>query len=221
MAGPRARLQQVALRPDRGRKRGDELFPDGVQRRVGDLGKKLAEIVVKKAGPARKHGQGRVVAHGSDRLRAVSHHRLEDEADFLLGVAELALEADQPRVLRGQRPAHAAGPRGRSGRAASQAPYGCSAARPSLTSSSSTIRPAAVSTRNIRPGWIRPRSTTLDGGHVEHAHLGGHDDDVVVGDPVAQRPETVAVELRADQGAVGERDRRRAVPRLHEQEWNW
>ena len=39
---------------------------------------------------------------------------------------------------------------------------------------------------------------------------------VVVGDDVARRPQPVAVERGADLAAVGEGDRRRAVPRLHQ-----
>ncbi len=52
--------------------------------------------------------------------------------------------------------------------------------------------------------------------HVEHADFGGHDDQVVLGDVVARRSQTVAIEHRADQPAVGERNRRRSIPRLHQ-----
>ncbi len=51
---------------------------------------------------------------------------------------------------------------------------------------------------------------------VEHAHLRGHDDEVVVGDEVAGGPQAVAVQRRADELAVGEGHGRRAVPGLHE-----
>ncbi len=51
---------------------------------------------------------------------------------------------------------------------------------------------------------------------VEHADLARHDHAVVVGDPVARRPQPVTVEDRADHGAVAERDRRGTVPRLHQ-----
>ena len=54
------------------------------------------------------------------------------------------------------------------------------------------------------------------GRDVEHADLGRHDDEVVLRDVVARRTQAVAVEHRADDRAVGERDRRRAVPRLHQ-----
>ena len=51
---------------------------------------------------------------------------------------------------------------------------------------------------------------------VEHADLAGQHDQPVVGDPEPSRPQTVAVEHRADDRAVGERHARRAVPRLHQ-----
>ena len=59
-----------------------------------------------------------------------------------------------------------------------------------------------------------PCARTFSGGDVEHAGLGGHDDQAVLGDDVARRAQAVAVEHGADHRAVGEGDRRRAVPRL-------
>ena len=56
----------------------------------------------------------------------------------------------------------------------------------------------------------------LVGRDVEDAGLGGHDDAVVGGDVVAGRAQAVAVERGADAHAVGEGDRGRAVPRLHQ-----
>ena len=53
-------------------------------------------------------------------------------------------------------------------------------------------------------------------GHRQHAGFRRHDDAVVIGDDVAGRPQAVAVERGADLPAVGEGDRRRPVPRLHQ-----
>ena len=78
------------------------------------------------------------------------------------------------------------------------------------------IRPCAVSTRNIRPGWRRPFAIDVAGRDVEHARLGRHHDPAVARDPVAAGAEPVAVERGADPDAVGERERRRPVPRLHQ-----
>jgi hypothetical protein len=52
-------------------------------------------------------------------------------------------------------------------------------------------------------------------GDRQHANLGGHHDNVIVGDHVAGRPQPVAVQRGADPDAVGEGDRGRSVPRLH------
>ena len=50
----------------------------------------------------------------------------------------------------------------------------------------------------------------------QHAHLGRHDDALVAGDEITRRPQAVAVEGRADLASIGERDRSRPVPRLHQ-----
>jgi hypothetical protein len=52
--------------------------------------------------------------------------------------------------------------------------------------------------------------------HGKHAHFGRHHHEIIVGDEIARRPQSVAVERRADLPAIGEGNRGRAVPRLHE-----
>ena len=52
-------------------------------------------------------------------------------------------------------------------------------------------------------------------GEIDDADLGCHDDEAVLGDPVAARAESVAVEDGAHHGPVGEGDGRRTVPRFH------
>ena len=56
----------------------------------------------------------------------------------------------------------------------------------------------------------------VGGRDVEHADFRRHHDEIVLGDVVARRPQAVAVEHGADHRAVGERQRRGAVPRLHQ-----
>ncbi len=69
-AGPRAGLQQVRLRADDGRQRGDHRLPDGVQRRVGDLREQLAEVVEDQPRPGGQHRLRGVGAHRADALGA-------------------------------------------------------------------------------------------------------------------------------------------------------
>ena len=56
----------------------------------------------------------------------------------------------------------------------------------------------------------------LAAGDVHNADLAGHDDQVVVGNPVAAGAQSVAVQDRTDHRAVREGDRSRPVPGLHE-----
>ena len=100
--------------------------------------------------------------------------------------------------------------------ASSHSRYGCCAASSRLISSSSTMRPFDVSTRKIAARMEPLLDQHVLGRDVEHADFGRHDDEVVLGHVVARRTQPVAIEHRADDGAVGERDRRRAVPRLHQ-----
>ncbi len=69
-AGCGAGGQQVQLRADRPGQRGHHLLADRVQRRVGDLGKQLAEVVEQQARTLRKDGEGCVGAHRTERLDA-------------------------------------------------------------------------------------------------------------------------------------------------------
>ena len=66
----------------------DELFPDGVDRRIGDLSEKLAEILIEKPGPARKYRESGIVAHRSGGFFGFLDHRQEDDLEFFLAVAE-------------------------------------------------------------------------------------------------------------------------------------
>ena len=85
-----------------------------------------------------------------------------------------------------------------------------------FSSSSSMMRPCSMSTSSILPGCSRHFLTILRSGMSSTPTSERHDDEVVVGDDVARRPQAVAVERRADLAAVGERHRRRAVPGLHQ-----
>ena len=96
--------------------------------------------------------------------------------------------------------------------------YGMPARRSAaLISSSSTMRPCSRSTKKIRPGCSRPFAHDVLGRDLEHADLGRHHDEAVLRDDVARGAQAVAVEHRADLAAVGERDRRGAVPGLHQE----
>ena len=81
-------------------------FAQAVDRWIGDLAERLAEVVVQPAIALGQHGQRRVVAHGTDGLGRFLHHRVQDELQLLergangqLAAAEFL--ADVQRGLRG------------------------------------------------------------------------------------------------------------------------
>ena len=94
--------EQVRLRPDERHQRHHQLFADRVDRRVGDLREELLEVVVERLVLVRQHRERRVVAHRADRLLAARRHRLHDELQVFLGVAEglLAVEQRHARLQR-------------------------------------------------------------------------------------------------------------------------
>ena len=60
--------------------------------------------------------------------------------------------------------------------------------------------PALLGVDQEHPARLQPAldERRRSGGDVEHADLGGHDDQVVLGDVVARGPQAVAVEHGAD-----------------------
>ena len=211
----RAGAQQVALGADGAAHRGDQLLADGVERRVGDLGEQLLEVVEQQAGAVGEHGDRRVGAHRADRLGAGARHRREEDLELLGGVAEHPLVLHHRRVLRREEVArrqvvevHEPGVE----------PLAVGLLRGQrlldlvVADDAAEVRVDEEHAARLEPALLH------DGGLVdrEHADLRGHHHEAVVGDPVAARAQAVAVEHRADHRAVGERDRRRTVPRLHQ-----
>ncbi len=216
-AALRSGLEEVALGSEEGLRSGDELLTNTIERRIRDLGEDLFEILVEVFRLLREHREGRVIAHRADRLHAGGRGGPEEHAQILVGVAEgeLALEdalfLDRLRGLRG---------------------------REILEENAVLVEPLLVGLRGVDALFhlvvgddaaflhVHEEHTTgaetpflhdrerVDVG--DNTHLRGHDDEVVLGYIVAARAETVAVEDRADHLSVGEGDRGRAVPRLHE-----
>ena len=94
------RIQQVAFRAQPHVRRGDDLFADAVDGRVGDLREQLLEVVVQHARLLRQRRQRRVVAHGADAFVAVARHRRHENALVFEGVAERHLALGERHRLR-------------------------------------------------------------------------------------------------------------------------
>ena len=87
-------LSRLPSRADGGLGGGDDLLADAVDRRIGDLGEELLEIIVKELRLVGEHGERGVGAHRADGFDAVAGHGRHEQPQLLEGVAEglLALE---------------------------------------------------------------------------------------------------------------------------------
>jgi hypothetical protein len=157
-----------------------------------------------------------VVAHRADRLDAVLGHRRDDHALVLERVAERDLPLKQRLVV-------GLIDLGRFRQVVEMdevlvqplAIRLCGRDRPLdflVLDNPALIRIDEEHTAGLQAALLHD----LVGRDVEHAGLRGHDDEPVFRDVETRRAQAVAVEDRADLLAVGECDRGRAVPRLHQ-----
>ena len=210
-----AGLQQVLLGAGGRLQGGDKLLPDRVQRRVGDLGEQLGEVVEQQPGPVGEHGDRGVGAHRADRLGPGRGHRPEQQPQFLLGVAAGPLPGGEFRGA-GQRPVpvgqvvqvHEAGVQ----------PLGVRVLGGQRRLDVGILEdPVAAGVGEEDPPRLQPALADHGGRvEVEHADLAGQDHQAVLGHPVPARAQAVAVEHGTCHGAVGERHAGGAVPGFHQ-----
>ncbi len=210
-------LEQIALRTDGGGGRRDQFLADAVNGRIGDLGEKLLEIIVEQLRFARQHRQRGVAAHRADGLDAVARHRGHDDAQVLEGVAKslLALQNAVCGTARG---------RNRIGRRDSK--FNRLPVEPVAVRLFGRNFQLDLLVRHDAPflGIDQEHASGLEAAllqdpvrrHVQHADLGGHDDQIVLGHVITGGPQAVAIQHGADLFAVGKGDGGRAVPRFHE-----
>ncbi|MEY9791221.1 hypothetical protein ABIE77_005780 [Sinorhizobium fredii] len=209
-------VEEIRPRTDERDKAHHQFLADRVDRRVGDLGEVLLEIGVKQLRLVGHRRDRRVGAHRTDRFLTGRRHRRHQQLGVFLAVAKGLLAVDQRHVAAQ-----------RAGLDRLQV----------FEDQLGVVEPPAV---GMLAGKRRLHLLVGDDAalfHVDQQHLARlqapllddlvlidrqhagfrrHDDAVVVGDDVAGRTQAVAVERGADLATVGEGDRRRSVPRLHE-----
>ena len=209
-------VEQIRPRPDDRDQAHHQFFADRIDRRVGDLREVLLEIGEQRLRLVRQRRNRRVVAHRADRFLAGRGHRRHQELEVFLRVAEGLLAIEQ-RQVRDRRFVGGAG---------QIFQHDLGAAEPFLVGMALRQRrlqflvgnePALVEIDQQHLARLQP--PLLDDvlfRNRQHAHFRRHDDAVVAGEQIARRAQAVAVERGADLAAVGEGDRGRAVPRLHQ-----
>ncbi len=209
-------LEQVGLGAEAGAKAHHDVLAHGVDGRVGDLREALLEVAEERRRLLGEHREREVVAHRAGRLLGVARHRREQDAEVFLGEAERQLASSQLVGLRRRRRGAA-----RLGQVLQADGAGFVPLAPRRRVGDDALGLALVEhaallevDREHRAGAKAPAVGDVLVGHLERAGLRRNGDPPVVGDDPAPGAQAVAVERRAQELAVGEGDRGRAVPRL-------
>ena len=88
-------VEQIRLGADKRHQRHDDGLADRVDWRVGHLGKQLFEVVVERFVFVREHGQGAVIAHGTQGFFPIGGHGCHQELEVFLGVTKRLLAVEQ------------------------------------------------------------------------------------------------------------------------------
>ena len=212
--------QQIRARADHRYQRHDQFLADGVYRRVGDLREILLEIIIEQPGPARENGNGRVGAHRPERVLPAGRHRLEKAGDIFLRISKSLLAIEQVGGA-----------------------VGCNGFRNHfdvvqvLQLILGGLQPFGIGSGGRKIGLYllildNPALFGVDQQHLagletpfpddivfldrENARFRGHDDMPVIGDAEPRWPQTIAVERCANLPPIGECNRRRSIPGLHQ-----
>ncbi len=209
-------VEDVRPRPDEGEQAHHQLLADRVDRRVRYLREVLLEIGVEQLRLQRERRDRRVGAHRADGLLPGHRHRRHQQPHILGGVAEGLLAIEQrhvrargPRLDRRQVLQHDLG-------ALQPVLVGVGEAERGLDL---VVADDAALLQVDEQHLARLQAPLLDDLLLrdrQHAEFGGKHHEPVIGDEVACRPQAVAVQRRADLLAIGEGDRRRPVPGLHQ-----
>ena len=209
--------KQVLFDPETGLQRHHDLLAQWIDRRVGDLGELLAEIIVQGPDLAGEHREGGVVPHRADRLLRALGEYAEHLVEFL-----------QRNLKQFLRSAKLCGIRTVQVLRLFLAP-GFQAHRVLLQPRATW--PATLQVVLDHRRCQQPAGTGIHRQHIAgcetsagdhllrcgfcHAALRGEGDDPVACDNVAGRAQTVTVHDAGSIAAVGQHDAGRAVPRFH------
>eukprot|EP00123_Amoebidium_parasiticum_P018834 comp24298_c0_seq1/m.45560 comp24298_c0_seq1/g.45560 ORF comp24298_c0_seq1/g.45560 comp24298_c0_seq1/m.45560 type:complete len:1025 (+) comp24298_c0_seq1:2711-5785(+) len=202
--------------------RHDDLLAEGIDGGVGDLGKKLLEVVVDQAGLLAQAGKGCIVTHRAQSLLGALHHGLDQHVDVLDGPAK-GLQAavlehagavlDQVVVCillvqLGQQVRHADG--------LSIKPLleglggGHLVLELGIVHDKMLLRVHQQHAARLQAALCQH----VLKGCVQHTDLGAHDHAVVIHDVVTGRAQTVTVENGTNVATIREGEERRPVPGL-------
>ena len=188
-----------------------QLFPQGINRRVGDLSETLLEIVVEKMRLVGEHCQWDVISHAEGGLLPECGHVSDDQIEILCGETHGGLQSQQVEFsnLLGLGPrlwTHIA--------AVLLQPVAIGKAFCGVFLHQPVVQ-ELTGLQIHRQHLPRAKSTFLNNGlaaEVHDAGLGAHDHETVLRGAPASRAETVAVKRCTNTLAIGEHQQCRAIP---------
>ena len=86
-------LQQISVTSHIYAGGGDDLFPDGVNGRIGHLSKQLFEVIEQRLMLMVQYGEGRIHTHGADSFGAIQRHISDGSSVFLVCISECFLQS--------------------------------------------------------------------------------------------------------------------------------
>jgi len=188
-----------------------QLFAERIDRRIGDLGKTLLEVVVEEVGLGGEHRQGDVIAHAVGGLLALTGHVLDHQIEILGREPEGGLVLEQIEF------AHRLGVLPGLG----------------LKAAALLLEPGAIGMAGRHlfldlPVLQQATVFQVDGQHLARAeptlfndpafldghHTGfrTHHHQAIASDAVAGRPQSVAIQRSTHTASVTEHQQRRAIP---------
>jgi hypothetical protein len=215
-------LQEVALGTNVALQGHDNGLSDGIDRRVRDLGKQLAEVVIEETGSRGKARKRSIVTHGAQGFLFISGHRRQQQTDLLMGITE----GEKQRILLETGVVGLGLKVERSLESLEDLGHG----------DELTVQPGTeiVSAGNRLLQLLVVNDTTGLGVDQEHttglqtsllndrlgldrncADLGGTDDTIIVHHVETARSQTVSVQVGTTVTTISESEQRRTVPRFH------
>ena len=212
----RAGMEDVGLLAELGGQRHDAVFAQRIDRRVGDLRERLAEIIVERSAVLAQHRHRGVIAHRAGGFLLGLGQRAQDLLDFLGAELEQLVVAAQGALVEGlfhQRRIDQLGLQ-----------VGHALLQPLLVRRAATVdavdgvRIEQVTALEVDGHHLaRPQLALAHhalGRHFPHARFGGHQEVTVGGEHPARRAQAVAVQGTGGIATVAGHDAGRAVPRL-------
>ena len=207
--------EQVAVIADVDRLIRLHFFTDGVDGRVGHLGKALLEIGKQRRMRLGERGHGFVRAHGYDGLRAVLRHGQYHIVDILMGIAEGLAQAGALFIGHGVGGRYAAGQILQAHNAVHPLVVGLHGRKAGFDFLAAQQRARGEIGHQNAAGGQPPALDDAWRFLLQRAGLGGEDQPSVIGEGATQRTQAVPVQGCANHIAIAVKDGGRAIPGLH------